>query len=551
MSLRSEIKYMDKRAVLIVDDDSTIRELLEKVVKRFFFETYIANNGQNALDVIGEKPIDIVLVDIKLPDIDGISLIEEIKTLNPNCEVIVITGFGSVDIATQSLRKGAIDYIEKPINLDELSTALGRAVEKLIEKEQLIYRNTLLVIDDDNQVVYRMKRFLVDSGYDVYTATSGEQGLQIVESHKVDVVLTDIKMKGMDGIEVLRKVKQFYDDVEVIMMTGFKDEETSINALRAGAIDYINKPVNLDELLFAIKKAIDRINLHRMRAYRFREMKISKEIIDRMNEELEKRIQARTKELDKVQGQLFQTSKLATLGEMSAGLAHEINQPLSGISLIVKNFRKLIQRDRLSQEDLLDGIEDIEQAIKRMDKIIQHIRTFARQDIRNFSMVNINDTIKNALTLLGEQLRLHGIQVTLECEEGLPDVEGEPYQLEQVWINMMSNSRDAMDEKERRFKKQNDNSDQVYSKEFKIITCLKEDNTGINIMFNDNGIGMPIHVREKMFDPFFTTKEVGQATGLGLSISYGIIQNHHGEISVETLEGHGTTMIVTLPKGKN
>ncbi|MBF0100221.1 MAG: response regulator [Desulfobacterales bacterium] len=542
---------MDKRAVLIVDDDSTIRELLEKVVKRFFFETYIANNGQNALDVIGEKPIDIVLVDIKLPDIDGISLIEEIKTLNPNCEVIVITGFGSVDIATQSLRKGAIDYIEKPINLDELSTALGRAVEKLIEKEQLIYRNTLLVIDDDNQVVYRMKRFLVDSGYDVYTATSGEQGLQIVESHKVDVVLTDIKMKGMDGIEVLRKVKQFYDDVEVIMMTGFKDEETSINALRAGAIDYINKPVNLDELLFAIKKAIDRINLHRMRAYRFREMKISKEIIDRMNEELEKRIQARTKELDKVQGQLFQTSKLATLGEMSAGLAHEINQPLSGISLIVKNFRKLIQRDRLSQEDLLDGIEDIEQAIKRMDKIIQHIRTFARQDIRNFSMVNINDTIKNALTLLGEQLRLHGIQVTLECEEGLPDVEGEPYQLEQVWINMMSNSRDAMDEKERRFKKQNDNSDQVYSKEFKIITCLKEDNTGINIMFNDNGIGMPIHVREKMFDPFFTTKEVGQATGLGLSISYGIIQNHHGEISVETLEGHGTTMIVTLPKGKN
>ncbi|MBF0396379.1 MAG: response regulator [Desulfobacterales bacterium] len=537
---------MGKRVVLIVDDDPLILSLLDKEVKRNFFNTCLAHDGQSALEIFKKKSIDIVLIDVNLPDVNGLDLIQTAKTYAPNCEVIVITGYGNVDIATASLRKGAIDYIEKPINLEELKTAFGRALEKLAEKEQLAYKNTILLIDDEELVVNHLAVFLEQEGYNVFKAHSGEQGLEVIENNKIDVVITDIKMKGMSGIEVLQRAKRYYSDIEIIVVTGFKDEELSISALRAGAIDYINKPINLDELLFSISKAIDRINLNRTRLYRYRELKISKDIINKMNEELERRIQARTKELDKVQGQLFHTSKLATLGEMSAGLAHEINQPLGGISLISKTFRKLMQRNQLTNEEIEQGLNDIDSSVKRMDNIIRHIRTFARQDQLRFEKIDIRESIRNAFTLLDEQLRLHDIKVIKDFDENIPLIYGEPFQLEQVWLNIMVNARDAVDDNANRIKKDNLN-ELEYIKTIKISCRFDQAENNIIVECNDNGIGISTENIVKIFDPFFTTKEVGRATGLGLSISYGIIQNHKGQIKAESIKGIGTTMTIKLP----
>jgi len=153
-----------------------------------------------------------------------------------------------------------------------------------------------------------------------------------------------------------------------------------------------------------------------------------------MNEELERRIDERSKELSQTQSQLFQTSKLATLGEMSAGLAHEINQPLGGIALICANIKKAIQRDKFSIPMLQEDIADIEKSIQRMTRVIQHMRTFARQDTLRFIEVDVPSTINSAMSLLGEQLRLHEIEVVLDFPNELPKTHREPFQLEQVWI---------------------------------------------------------------------------------------------------------------------
>jgi DNA-binding NtrC family response regulator len=543
-----QIVRKQRRTVLIVDDDAIIREQLEKELKRNFFNTLLAADGKSALEKFSKNKVDILILDVKLPDMDGLEVLQKVKERNPDCEVIVVTGFGNQEIAVQSLRRGAIDYIDKPLDMEDLFAALGRAQEKLSEKEELSYENTILVIDDEELIVKRLKKYLEKEGYAVFTAFNGKEGLIIIENSKIDVLITDIRMGDMDGIEVIQRAKRLYRDIEGIIITGHKDQELAIRSLRAGASDYITKPINLDELLFSIKKATEKINLNRNRLYRNRELKISSEIISKMNDELERRIKERSQELSQTQAQLIQTSKLATLGEMSAGLAHEMNQPLGGISLTARNFRKLMEREKLTEEELASGLTDIEVSVKRMAKIIQHIRTFSRQDTFAFVKVDLNETIEAALSLLGEQLRLHEIEVVRDFAPDLPRITGEPYQLEQVWINLITNARDAVDEKEKWISSGRlpGNS---YRKRITVSTIhnKESENPSVEVRVYDNGIGIAEGQKEKIFEPFFTTKEVGKSMGLGLSISYGIIESHKGRIEAESKEGEGCGFSVLLP----
>ncbi|MBF0521924.1 MAG: response regulator [Candidatus Omnitrophica bacterium] len=540
---------MKTRKVLIVDDDQLTREQLSRELKRQYCEVFLAGDGQSGLEIFAREEINILLLDVKLPDVDGLEFLKQAKELRPNCEIIVVTGYGSEEVAIQSLRRGAIDYLEKPIKFEELGASLGRAQEKLAQKEEMSFKNSILVVDDDTAVLRPIKRFLEKEGYEVMTAENGKDGLAIIENNKIDVLVTDINLGDMSGIEVLQNAKKRYQDIEGIVATGEKDEALAIESLRAGALDYLNKPINLDELLISVRKAVDNINLNRNRLYRSRELKISSEIIAKMNEELERRIEERSKELTQTQTQLFQTSKLATLGEMSAGLAHEINQPLGGIALICANIKKSIERGKLSEKMLLEDVADIEKSIKRMTRIIQHIRTFARQDALRFIEVNLAETLQSAMSLLGEQLRLHEIEVVLDIAPDIPKISGEPFQLEQVWINLITNARDAMDERELKIKDGRLPPQPDYQKKLTIAQVYDPTTKMVQVSFTDTGIGLSPAKKAKMFEPFWTTKEVGKGSGLGLSISFGIIENHKGKIEVETIEGQGTTMSVFLPIG--
>jgi len=527
-----------QKSVLIVDDDQVIREQLGEKLRRNYFEIYLASNGEEALELFEKSHIDIILLDIKLPDMDGLEVLRQVKENNPNCQVVVMTGYGSQDLAIQSLRSGAIDYIEKPLDMEQFKASIGRAEEKISQQEELSFRETILIVDDEPDVVKQLKRVLEREGYEVFGATSGSEGISLAEKNKVEVVVVDYRLGDMTGLEVFKRIREFYDDIEGIVITGHGKQEIAVKALRAGALDYLTKPLNLEELLFSVENAIERINLKRNRLYRQRELVITSEIKEKMNRELEQKVEERTKELKKTEAELFQTSKLATLGEMSAGLAHELNQPLGGIELAAEHLRKLKERDRLDEEALESALQDIEASVDRMSSVLKHVRTFARQDTLEFLEVEINETIENALELLGQQLRLHEIELVRNFNDNLPKIEGAPYQLEQVWINMISNARDALDEAER---------EKNLKKRLEIETDLLAENKGVVVRFKDNGIGIPEPALEKIFEPFFTTKEVGEATGLGLAISYGIIEEHEGDIEIESTPGDGTTVSVLLP----
>ncbi len=250
-----------------------------------------------------------------------------------------------------------------------------------------------------------------------------------------------------------------------------------------------------------------------------------------INEELE----ASNKELKETQSQLVQSAKLASIGELATGVAHELNQPL----MYIRNSAQLAMMDvpdGIDPESLQETLEDIEKGTDHMMTIINHLRNFARPMNLELISIDIHDVLEDSLILINEQLRLRNIKIEKHLSSNLPSVLANAHQLEQVFINMLTNARDAMEG-------QND-ARLIIQSEFHPKKIGKGD---VSISFTDNGMGIGKPELEKIFDPFFSTKEAGKGTGLGLSISYGIIRDHQGRIYVESKEGKGTTFTITLP----
>ena len=176
-----------------------------------------------------------------------------------------------------------------------------------------------------------------------------------------------------------------------------------------------------------------------------------------------------------------------------------------------------------------------------MTKIIQHVRTFARQENLKFIEVDVNETLESAIMLLGEQLRIHGIELTRDFAASLPKIIGEPYQLEQVWINLITNARDALDEMGAKHQAEKTE----FAKKLALRTWFEDNEVRVEAI--DNGIGMTQDQLEKVFQPFYTTKPVGKGMGLGMSITYGILEAHKGKIEIRSEKGKGTTILVKLP----
>jgi len=252
-----------------------------------------------------------------------------------------------------------------------------------------------------------------------------------------------------------------------------------------------------------------------------------------------------TKRLETEQ-QLIQASKMATLGEMATGMAHELNQPLSVIKTAASFIRRKMDRQEELARDILNTLtSEIEGHVDRASKIINHLREFGRKPDMKLEPVDVTEILKRALDIFIQQLKLREIEVAQYFGPDLPLVQADASRLEQVFINMLINARDAIEEKWAAAKAP---GNEAFPAEPKRIT-LKTYAAGGSVVAEiiDTGCGIPSGVREKIFEPFFTTKRVGKGTGLGLSISYGIIQDCGGSITVDSEPGKGTRFIISLP----
>ncbi|MBF0506121.1 MAG: HAMP domain-containing protein [Nitrospirae bacterium] len=260
------------------------------------------------------------------------------------------------------------------------------------------------------------------------------------------------------------------------------------------------------------------------------ELKEYKEKMENWTKELEEEVQKKATEIYKAQEQLINTEKLASLGRMAAGVAHEINNPLTGIV----TFSHLMLR-RTPPENVQD-IEDINTIIdqaERCSKIIKGLLGFSRKTASEKGPVNLNTLISNTLAMVGRQSRFHNIRFDMRLDPSIPEVVADPNQIQQVFLNLLINAADAMEKKGT----------------VTIATRVVKNNgrESAELEITDTGPGIPEEIIGKIFEPFFTTKPAGKGTGLGLAVSYGIIKKHEGVIFVKSQLGKGASFYIHLP----
>lgn len=241
------------KKILIIDDEQEICQLLRDCLKRRGFEVETAFDGEVGLEKVKLNLPDLVLCDISMPGLNGVEVLKKIKEYNPHIIVIMLTGYGTLESAIECLKLGAYDHIGKPVELKKLFVLLKEALN--MSSKNL--RNKILIIDDEPQLVESLAVRLKASGYAVRTAPDGVSGINKFKEEPPDLVILDIMMPGLSGLDVLKELKQISLNVPVIMLTAYGTPQSAIEALRLGAYDHLAKPFNTETLLEMIKKAIE------------------------------------------------------------------------------------------------------------------------------------------------------------------------------------------------------------------------------------------------------------------------------------------------------
>jgi signal transduction histidine kinase len=235
------------------------------------------------------------------------------------------------------------------------------------------------------------------------------------------------------------------------------------------------------------------------------------------------------KDLAATKAQLFQSAKLSAIGELAAGIAHEIRNPLTTII----GDAQLLMAEMEPGQPGYESLKAIERSGQRASKVIANLLSFSRQEEYEFTSTDINETIDSALSLIAYQIERSRISIIKDLATDLPLVSASPHHLEEVWINLVLNARDSIPDRQRG--------------EIRITSRLDGSGKAVQVLISDNGCGIPEANLDRVFEPFFTTKEVDKGTGLGLYITYNIVTRHNGLIEIESEEGKGTTVTVTLP----
>lgn len=349
-----------------------------------------------------------------------------------------------------------------------------------------------LLVDDEVRFVQTLAKNLGVRDLPTVSAYSGQEALEkLAEDNRIDVVILDVKMPGMDGIETLRAIKRSYPLVEVIMLTGHATVESAIEGLKLGAFDYLMKPVDLDLL-------VSKINA--------------------------------------VQDRLARTERLVILGRLAATIAHEINNPLSVVLTYIKLMLKLIERRRFTPERL----EEIEKYLTYMEgetsrcgEIVKNLLAFARRSQIELKPNSMEEIIDKTLLLIAYDLRHRSIELVKGLEEDLPPVRCDFGQIQQALLNLLSNSAQAMT-----------------SGGTLTVEARRAKAEGfVELVITDTGSGIPAEHLDQIFEPFFSTKEESKGVGLGLAVVQSIISRHRGTIEVESpvTDGVGTRFRILLP----
>lgn len=436
---------------------------------------------------------------------------------------------------------------------------------------------SILIVDDQPTNLSMLSRSLQRNGMSVMVALSGQDAIRKVLYQKPQLILLDIQMPGIDGFETCNLLKQNSktQDIPVIFMTASVDSQDKIKGLSVGGVDYITKPFEEEEVLARVRVHLKLSNLTKTLEHK-------NLLLEELTKDLEQRVAQRTNQLSQAledlqntQMQLIQTEKMSALGQLVAGVAHEINNPLSFIAGNIEHtedyVQQLIEHLQLYQqeypqktsliqthaqkielsyllEDLPQIINSMRTGTERIYNISNSLRSFSRSDTKNKVYFDIHEGIDSTLLILRHRLKANEQRPNIDIKKDygkLPLVNCFPSQLNQVFMNIIANSIDAFDEinQGRSYNEIQDNPNII-----NISTRFIEEHHVVTISIEDNGPGIPDDIKENVFKHLFTTKTVGKGTGLGLSISRQIVEEkHQGKLKCISAAGKGAKFVIGLP----
>jgi two-component system, NtrC family, sensor kinase len=466
----------------------------------------------------------------------------------------------------RGLNSGADDYLSKSADTDVLLLRVRTLLRKanaqvaLVGGQQTQFRRArLLVIDDSPTYLTWLTEEMARDGYQVEAASCGREGMKCLAEHPFDCVLVDLMMPEMDGIEVCRQISQTWRTIDnpivVLMLTAHETKEDMTRGLSAGADDFVGKSSDMAVLKARIhvllrrkffqeenRRIVEELKNKELEAVKSRAEKEAAESRAGLAEKLaqtNRELEETNRTLKQTQAHLIHSEKMVSLGQLVAGIAHEINNPLAFVLNNVFVVRESLQRlapafgdssDSLARLDTIRGrMNDVKEGAERVRDLVSKLRTFSRLDEGEFKTVDIHESIESVLMFLRHRME-HRIEVQrkycdvvmLSCFAG---------ELNQVLMNIVANAIDSI------------------PGAGTIEIATRQENGFFSISVHDSGKGIPKEIQHRIFEPFFTTKPVGEGTGLGLAISYGIMKAHDGKIECVSEEGKGTKMTVSVPSG--
>jgi PAS domain S-box-containing protein len=434
-------------------------------------------------------------------DANSLDLVKRLKVKSMICVPIVHGGL-SIGVMTvdslepkRELREGDINLLMAVASQTALSIAHAKAFHKLQESEEKhrtlveTIRDIVYTVDLEGRFTYVSPMIEVITGY------------------------TESELYGIQFSEIVSP--QYKDIVKMKFTEGLKTDETSTYEIGILAKDGTTIPMELNAS-----------SLTDNRGQSIGSIGVARDITRRHMEETKRQ---------EMEMRALTQDKLASLGEIATGIAHEINQPLSYIKIILQSTLSDVSKDQLDTEELTEDFQESIRQVGKISNIISHLRTFGRSDVTSFGPVSLSAVVHDTLILMRERLRVKNISMDINLNDNFPMLYGNHIKLEQVFLNLIQNSMDALEEQG----------------SGEISLSAEIENKQALISFSDTGEGVDSEFREKIFEPFFTTKEAEKGTGIGLSIVYGIIYEHQGTISIETQEEKGANFKIKLPVFKD
>lgn len=390
---------------------------------------------------------------------------------------------------------------------------------KPVQREK---RASVVIIDDDKNILELTSLILTKNGFLTYSASRALEGFELIAEHSPELVLLDYMMPEMDGLSALQRIKTHFPDTYVVMLTGKGSEEVAVELMKNGASEYILKPFNNRNLVERLGNVlrIREIELHNRELQKQQEHLLFE--IEQWNLELQKRVHEKSEALHNAQEEIVQSEKLAAMGYLSAGMAHEIRNPLNSISLFIQ-----LMRQTTTEPDQLEYQAKILKEVDRIDLIIRRLLDASRRARVISPDVQIDQVIDSAIESFSPQIETKKIQVDRQYHCIPSPVTADPNELEQIFTNLFLNAMDAM------------------SRGGRLSIELFEKNSRVIVRVGDSGGGIAEDVLPSIFEPFFSTKNRG--TGMGLPVAQRIARMYEGQMEVESSTPEGTTFRLEFP----